>query len=162
MGLQPIGDRIIVRREAAESKTSGGIILPDTAQNKPQRGKIVAVGPVGLVRYNTDGSLDTTFNAGGAQRGVVPITAGNLDNIDLVIQPDGKLLIGGATAGGKTMVQLLRFNPNGTPDATFGPGGADGRRPRPERGRLVPADGRPRPGAQRQRQPPVRTLPGQR
>ena len=45
MGLQPIGDRIIVRREAAESKTSGGIILPDTAQNKPQRGKIVAVGP---------------------------------------------------------------------------------------------------------------------
>jgi chaperonin GroES len=45
MGLQPIGDRIIVRREAAESKTSGGIILPDTAKNKPQRGKVVAVGP---------------------------------------------------------------------------------------------------------------------
>ncbi|QDU22770.1 co-chaperone GroES [Urbifossiella limnaea] len=45
MGLKPIGDRIIVRREAAEAKTSGGIILPDTAQNKPQKGEVVAVGP---------------------------------------------------------------------------------------------------------------------
>ena len=45
MGLKPIGDRIIVRREAAEEKTSGGILLPDTAQNKPQRGEVLAVGP---------------------------------------------------------------------------------------------------------------------
>ena len=45
MGLKPIGDRIIVRREAAEGKTSGGIILPDTAQNKPQKGEVLAVGP---------------------------------------------------------------------------------------------------------------------
>ena len=40
MGLKPIGDRIIVRREAAEEKTAGGILLPDTAKNKPQRGKV--------------------------------------------------------------------------------------------------------------------------
>ena len=45
MGLKPIGDRIIVRREAAEEKTAGGIVLPDAAQNKPHRGEIVAVGP---------------------------------------------------------------------------------------------------------------------
>jgi chaperonin GroES len=45
MGLKPLGDRIIVRREVAEDKTAGGILLPDTAKNKPQRGKIVAVGP---------------------------------------------------------------------------------------------------------------------
>ena len=45
MGLKPIADRIIVRREAAEEKTAGGIILPDTARNKPQRGEVVAVGP---------------------------------------------------------------------------------------------------------------------
>jgi chaperonin GroES len=45
MGLKPIGDRIIVRREAAEEKTAGGIVLPDTARNKPQRGEVVAVGP---------------------------------------------------------------------------------------------------------------------
>ena len=43
--LKPIGDRIIVRREAADDKTSGGIILPDTAKNKPQRGTVLAVGP---------------------------------------------------------------------------------------------------------------------
>jgi chaperonin GroES len=45
MGLKPIGDRIIVRREAADEKSAGGIILPDTAQNKPQRGEVIAVGP---------------------------------------------------------------------------------------------------------------------
>jgi chaperonin GroES len=45
MGLKPIGDRIIVRREAAEEKSAGGIILPDTAKNKPQRGEVIAVGP---------------------------------------------------------------------------------------------------------------------
>jgi chaperonin GroES len=45
MGLKPIGDRIIVRREAAEDRTAGGIILPDTAKNKPQKGEVIAVGP---------------------------------------------------------------------------------------------------------------------
>jgi chaperonin GroES len=45
MGLKPIGDRIVVRRESAESTTAGGIILPDTAKNKPQRGTVLAVGP---------------------------------------------------------------------------------------------------------------------
>ena len=53
MGLKPIGDRIIVRREAAEEKTSGGILLPDTAKNKPQRGEVLAVGPGKL---NKDGT----------------------------------------------------------------------------------------------------------
>jgi chaperonin GroES len=45
MGLKPLGDRIVVRREAAEEKTAGGILLPDTAKNKPQRGTVLAVGP---------------------------------------------------------------------------------------------------------------------
>ena len=45
MGLKPIGDRIVVRREAAEEKTAGGILLPDTAKNKPQKGTVLAVGP---------------------------------------------------------------------------------------------------------------------
>jgi chaperonin GroES len=45
MNLKPIGDRIIVRREASEAKTTGGIILPDSAQKKPQRGTVLAVGP---------------------------------------------------------------------------------------------------------------------
>jgi chaperonin GroES len=45
MGLKPIGDRIIVRRQPADERTAGGIILPDTAKNKPQRGEVIAVGP---------------------------------------------------------------------------------------------------------------------
>jgi chaperonin GroES len=45
MNLKPIGDRVIVKREAAEGKTAGGIILPDSAKNKPQMGKVLAVGP---------------------------------------------------------------------------------------------------------------------
>jgi chaperonin GroES len=45
MKLTPIGDRIIVRRESADSKSFGGIIIPDTAKKKPQRGEVIAVGP---------------------------------------------------------------------------------------------------------------------
>jgi chaperonin GroES len=45
MGLQPIGDRVVVQRQSAETTTAGGILLPDTAKNKPQKGKVLAVGP---------------------------------------------------------------------------------------------------------------------
>jgi len=45
MALQPLHDRIIVEAAAKEHTTAGGIILPDTAQEKPQRGKVLAVGP---------------------------------------------------------------------------------------------------------------------
>ena len=43
--MKPINDRVIVKPAKAESKTKGGIIVPDTAKEKPQKGKIVAVGP---------------------------------------------------------------------------------------------------------------------
>jgi chaperonin GroES len=42
--IQPIGDRVLIKADAAEEKTSGGIIIPDTAKEKPQKGKVVAVG----------------------------------------------------------------------------------------------------------------------
>ena len=45
MKIKPLSDRVIVKAEAAEEKTASGIILPDTAKEKPQEGKIVAVGP---------------------------------------------------------------------------------------------------------------------
>ena len=45
MKLKPINDRVVVEPAPAEEKTAGGIIIPDTAKEKPQRGKIVAVGP---------------------------------------------------------------------------------------------------------------------
>lgn len=53
MALKPIADRVIVRREAPEQKTAGGILLPDAAQNKPQRGTIIAVGPGRLKKDGT-------------------------------------------------------------------------------------------------------------
>lgn len=42
--IVPLGDRVVVRRAEAESKTAGGIVLPDTARDKPQRGEVVAIG----------------------------------------------------------------------------------------------------------------------
>jgi chaperonin GroES len=44
MNVKPLADRVLVEPAAAETKTAGGIIIPDTAKEKPQRGKIVAVG----------------------------------------------------------------------------------------------------------------------
>ncbi len=43
--MKPINDRVVVKPAAAEEKTKGGIIIPDTAKEKPQKGEIVAVGP---------------------------------------------------------------------------------------------------------------------
>jgi len=45
MHFRPLHDRVVVRRIDAEEKTSGGIIIPDTAKEKPQEGEVVAVGP---------------------------------------------------------------------------------------------------------------------
>jgi chaperonin GroES len=43
--IKPINDRVVVKPAPAEEKTQGGIIIPDTAKEKPQRGEVVAVGP---------------------------------------------------------------------------------------------------------------------
>jgi len=91
-------------------------------------GKIIAVGSqrsssgalvaTGVVRYNPNGSLDTTFGTGGIliiDRGV---------NNAVVLQPDGKIVVGGG--GGDSQLanyQVTRLNPNGSRDTTFGTGG---------------------------------------
>jgi chaperonin GroES len=53
MKVKPLGDRIVIRRFEADEKTAGGIILPDSAKNKPQKGKVLAVGPGKMLK---DGS----------------------------------------------------------------------------------------------------------
>jgi chaperonin GroES len=45
MAFRPLGDRVLVRRVEEEAKTKGGIIIPDTAKEKPQEGEVIAVGP---------------------------------------------------------------------------------------------------------------------
>src|SRR3970040_1306293 len=47
MGFRPLHDRVLVRRVESEEKTAGGIIIPDTAKEKPQEGEIIAAGPGG-------------------------------------------------------------------------------------------------------------------
>lgn len=54
MSLRPLQDRVLVKPLDSDTKTAGGIIIPDTAQEKPQEGKIVAVGPG---KRRDDGSI---------------------------------------------------------------------------------------------------------
>ncbi|HVA83266.1 MAG TPA: co-chaperone GroES [Candidatus Binataceae bacterium] len=54
MKFRPLGDRILVKRIKEEERTKGGIIIPDTAKEKPQEGKVIAVGKG---KYSEDGKL---------------------------------------------------------------------------------------------------------
>jgi chaperonin GroES len=45
MNIKPLNDRIVIKRFQAEDKTAGGVLLPDSAKNKPQKGEVLAVGP---------------------------------------------------------------------------------------------------------------------
>jgi chaperonin GroES len=47
MKFRPLHDRVVIERIDAEAKTAGGVIIPDTAKEKPQQGKVIAVGPGG-------------------------------------------------------------------------------------------------------------------
>jgi len=53
MNIKPLGDRLVIQRFEAEGKSAGGILLPDSAKQKPQKGKVLAVGPGKLLK---DGS----------------------------------------------------------------------------------------------------------
>ena len=57
MNIRPLHDRVLVRREEEETKTAGGIVLPDAAQEKPQRGRVVAAGPGTLLENGGRGEL---------------------------------------------------------------------------------------------------------
>jgi chaperonin GroES len=56
--VQPLEDRIVIRRLEAEEKTAGGIVLPDTAKEKPQRGEVIAVGPGKLLDSGKRAALE--------------------------------------------------------------------------------------------------------
>ena len=59
--IKPLGDRVVVRPEPAEEKTSSGLYIPDSAKEKPQRGTIVAVGPG---RVENGNKIDMTVKEG--------------------------------------------------------------------------------------------------
>ena len=60
INIRPLDDRIVVEPMAAEETTAGGIVLPDAAQEKPQRGTVVAVGPGKLLDSGERGELSVT------------------------------------------------------------------------------------------------------
>jgi len=62
MAFRPLGDRVLVKRVEEEAKTKGGIIIPDTAKEKPQEGLVVAVGPG--ARDDTGKRIDPDVKAG--------------------------------------------------------------------------------------------------
>jgi len=55
--LQPLGDRVVIEREESEERTAGGIVLPDSAKDKPARGKVVSVGDGKLLDDGTRSQL---------------------------------------------------------------------------------------------------------
>jgi chaperonin GroES len=58
MKLAPLDDRVVIKQSEAEKKSAGGIILPDAAKEKPQRGKIIAVGPGKILDNGKRGEMN--------------------------------------------------------------------------------------------------------
>ena len=58
MKLAPLDDRVVIKQSEAEEKSAGGIILPDAAKEKPQKGKIIAVGPGKMLDNGKRGSMN--------------------------------------------------------------------------------------------------------
>ena len=88
--IQPLADRVVVKPEPAEEKTSSGLYIPDTAKEKPQRGTIIAVGQ-GRIENGT--KIDMTVKEGDTVLyGKYAGTEINLDNEDVLIMRESDIL----------------------------------------------------------------------
>lgn len=98
-------------------QTDGKIVVSGTVYGTPTLGA--------LARFNSDGSLDATFNAAGALPGTLTTTIANLNAqmYAVALQADGKIVICGESSPYGSFAALARFNTNGTLDATFNPNG---------------------------------------
>ena len=91
MGFRPLHDRVLIRRVEAEQKTSGGILIPDTAQEKPMEGEVVAAGPGARGEDGTVHPLDV--KAGDRVLfGKWSGTEVKLDGEDLIIMKESDLM----------------------------------------------------------------------
>ena len=113
MSFRPLGDRVLVKRVEEETKTKGGIIIPDTAKEKPQEGEIVAVGPGGR---DENGKLIA-----------MDVKAGDRVLVRR-IEAEEK------TAGGIIIPDTAKEKPQEGEVIAAGPGGRD------ESGKLIPLD----------------------
>ena len=91
MGFRPLHDRVLIRRVEAEEKTAGGIIIPDTAKEKPMEGEVVAAGPGAR---NEDGKLQPLDVKTGDRVlfGKWSGTEVKLDNEDLIIMKESDIM----------------------------------------------------------------------
>ena len=62
VGIKPLGDRVLIQRVEAEEKTSGGIVLPDSAKEKPKEGIVMALGPGKLLENGERSTFTVTAN----------------------------------------------------------------------------------------------------
>ncbi len=85
--MKPINDRVVVRPNSADEKTSGGIIIPDTAKEKPQKGEVVAVGP------GKDGNLMTVQVGDQVLYGKYAGQEINYENEDYLIMREDDILV---------------------------------------------------------------------
>ena len=91
MNFRPLHDRVVVRRLNAEEKTAGGIIIPDTAQEKPMEGEIIAAGPGGR---NENGQL-VALDVKAGDRVLFGKWSGTevkIDGADLIIMKESDIL----------------------------------------------------------------------
>lgn len=85
--MRPISDRVVVKPAQAEEKTKGGIIIPDTAKEQPQRGEVVAVGP------GKDGNLMTVKVGDVVLYGKYAGQNVELDGVDYLIMREDDVLV---------------------------------------------------------------------
>ncbi len=85
--MKPINDRVVVKPAQADEKTKGGIIIPDTAKEKPQRGEVVAVGP------GKDGNLMTVQEGDIVLYGKYSGQELNYDGQDYLIMREDDILV---------------------------------------------------------------------
>ena len=91
MKFRPLGDRVVVRRIKEDQKTAGGIIIPDTVQEKPQEGEVISVGPG--APDNNGKLVPTTVKAGDyVLFGKWSGTEVKIDGQDLLIMKESDLL----------------------------------------------------------------------
>ena len=91
MKFRPLHDRVVLKRIEAEEKTSGGIIIPDTAKEKPQEGEVVAVGPGG--RDEAGKLIPTDLKAGDRVLfGKWSGTEVKIDGVDYLIMKESDIM----------------------------------------------------------------------
>ncbi|MBT3810896.1 MAG: co-chaperone GroES [Rhodospirillaceae bacterium] len=91
MSFRPLHDRVVVRRVGSDEKTSGGIIIPDTAQEKPSEGQVVSVGPGG--RTEDGKAIDMDVKAGDLVLfGKWSGTEVSIDGEDLLIMKESDIM----------------------------------------------------------------------